>query len=190
MANTDQNVVDSVNDLALEVLRLAAERKEIKAAIEQEAAQAALKYAADISGNAAATRAANAALWQFLAEHSDTLFAKNKRSFATLVAKFQLRKVSSKTTVSDEKGALQAAREVGVVRHVAKLVHRWELKSGKLLAWLETHGEFRDVFEGYLDYTPEHDSLSITPNTANPVFHDKKRVSIVPVIIRKDEPRD
>ncbi len=125
-------------------------------------------------------------IWQLITEYKSSLFQGVKRSFATMLASFQLRTAKAHTIVVDKAGIMRIARQHGLVRHVAKPPkHGWVFDQHKFLDWLEKHPEERELFDEYVDYIEDDETLTIKPNTGYTVDYDGKRISPPSTSVKK-----
>lgn len=176
MSDTNTKVVDDLNDLAEK--RFMVQVKIDEATVTHKAAVAALEASHEkvLSSLQAQAEHLDAHIAEVILPNRHTLIERGKQSFVIMRAKFQFRRPTGKTKVTDPGGIMEVARKLGVVRKVAKPSYSWKLNQAKFFAWLDTHGEMRKHFEEYLDVSSK-ESLTMQPNSGYTVHHDSKRVS-------------
>lgn len=128
--------------------------------------------------------AVDAELLAHINAHRSEFIAAERKSFATMIATFQFRKVTSKLKVVDADGLMTTARRLGIVRKIARLSVLWKLDREKFTAWLNAHGEHLEDFADFIDGSEDSESLTIKPNSTHTVFHDKKRISPPSITIK------
>lgn len=183
MSDTNTKVIEDLNGLA-ERRFFVEVRREI--AIRAYKAEVAVLNAeqenvmADLNSEA---KQLDEQITQLIQPNRNNLIERDKQSFVIMRAKFQFRKPSGKTKITDASGIMDVARKLGVVRKIAKPSYSWKLNQPKFFGWLEKHGEMRKHFEEYLDDTST-ESLTMQPNGNYTVHHDSKRVSPPSVSIK------
>ena len=186
MSSTDPEAITAVNELvgdrfALEVER-DAENRRFQAAL----AEITKIHEQALEEYALLERRLDTAIWQEVDENRATLIERGKRSFITMMAKFQLRDVPAKVEVLDKLGIMETARNLGVVRQIANPPKgEWRFNQKKFLAWLDKSNELHGHFEQFIDHTGGGESLTVQPNANYTVLHDSKRVSPPSISIKK-----
>jgi len=186
VSSTDPEAITAVNELvgdrfALEVER-DAENRRFQAAL----AEITKIHEQALEEYALLERRLDTAIWQEVDENRATLIERGKRSFITMMAKFQLRDVPAKVEVLDKLGIMETARNLGVVRQIANPPKgEWRFNQKKFLAWLDKSNELHGHFEQFIDHTGGGESLTVQPNANYTVLHDSKRVSPPSISIKK-----
>lgn len=182
--DVDPDVIARIDSLARVRFELEIERQKLRDEFAGEQAAMAARHARYLAPIEEAIDRVERQLLTKIEENRPSLIAKGRQSFATMAAVFQFRHTQSKSQVTDATAALEAARRLGIVRKVARLVHVWKLDSAKLLEWLEKHGEYRDEFDEFIKPPTKRESLSITPNGTYVVLHDGSRISPPSITIK------
>lgn len=176
MSDTDTKIIDDLNDLADK--RFLVQIKIDDANASHKSAVAALVAAHERVLSALTSEAAglDQQIAAIIQPNRGSLIERGKQSFVIMRAKFQFRKPSGKTKITDAAGIMDVARKLGVVRQIAKPSYVWKLNQSKFFDWLDKHGEMRTHFEEYLDDSSK-ESLTMQPNAGHTVHHDSKRIS-------------
>lgn len=180
MASVNTGVVGKLNQLTEDRFKLEAKKQSANnrlKAIGQE-------IAAELEEAEEEIRRIDQQIWQFTESHPE-LKGTGKKSFVTAIAKFQFRDISARLEVTDKKGLMDKARQIGVVRKIAKLKVVWDLSVTRLLEFLGKYPEYYQDFEPFVKETPAHQTLTIQPNDKYAVFHDGRRVSPPSIKINK-----
>lgn len=180
MASVNTEVVDMLNQLTNERLKL-----ELKKESANNRLQAlGQEIATELRQTEEEIRQIDQQIWQVTESHPE-LKGTGKKSFVTAIAKFQFRDVAARLEVTDKKGLMDKARQIGVVRKIAKIKVLWELRVTKLLEFLGKYPEYYHDFEPFVEEIPEQKTLTIQPNDKYVVFHDGRRVSPPSIKINK-----
>lgn len=186
MSDADPKVIAEINRLAESRLRLKVARDAENQRFQTQLADLTSEHEAKLQEFAERERELDPAIWQAIDANRSTLIARGKRSFVTLLASFQLKEIPAKTEVLDKLAIMEAARHLGVVRQIANPPRgEWRFSRTKFLGWLADHGELREYFEPYLEYSDKTESLTIKPNTNYTVDHDSQRISPPSLSIKK-----
>lgn len=189
MASVDPEVVNQINEWALELLKQRAALKDENDTFEAEQNAANVAHDAIIGPIQVKINELNAKLDALIQEHRAELIKEGRQSFVTMVVKFQFHRTHPKPKVTNPKAVMAIARARGIVRKIAKLVSLWKFDADKFFAWLAKNEELRSLFDEYIDDTEENESLSMQLNGAYPVFHDGARLSSESITIRESAPR-
>lgn len=128
-------------------------------------------------------------IWKLIDQHRDELLAGDTRSFVTYLARFQLRKVPGRQSVTDSKAVMAIARGLGIVRRIATPPkNTWRFNSKLFFEWLEQHGEQRGFFDEFIEETTDDDSLSIKLNEGHNVEFSH-RLTPGSITVKKGSPR-
>lgn len=178
MPNVDQQIIDALDKLASDRFALERQREAINHAYASQQEKAQARHADLISAIESRIATVDAEIWKIITNNRRDLIASGKKSLVTIIASFQFRNVPGKTTLTDAKGAMKAARSLGIVRRVSSLTVTWKLKLNMLLDYLKKHPEHNEAFADYLEITSDRESLSMKPNSTYAVTHDSaNRVS-------------
>lgn len=179
-------VIKLLDTLAQDRFRLEAEQQHLDAEYKADEARLMAAYAQRVAPVAQQIVELDDTIWRLVHAHRITLIAAGKQSFAIASATFQFRAQKPKLVPVDVDGIMKAARGLRVVRDIADPpVRKWAFNKQRFLAWLESHARFYPYFEKYLEITDGGESLSVKPNAAHPVFHDKDRLTPCSFTIRK-----
>lgn len=178
MANeVDPRVIGTINRLFERLFRLTVRQKLEEDRYEAQLASLKRRHRALTEDFKVQENELAARLLRVILENIDKLIPSKRRSFVTLIGSVQFRRQPARTSVHDEAGAMQMARELQVVRHVATPPDmQWHFSASKFLEWLQQHPEYREKFEPFITVTPAHDSVSVKPNGYT-VDYDNKRLT-------------
>ena len=170
-------VIKELNDLTERRLRL--EVIKTQAVTEYKTREAALKKKLEsvLEPNSVETAEVDARLRELIEKNRSALIDPKKKSFVTMLAKFQFREVPGKIKVTDPKAVMNVARSIGVVRKIGNLTLTWKYDPVKFLRWLSQNDEHRSKFEDYIEDSEDSESLTIQPNGTYAIHHNSKRVS-------------
>lgn len=117
--------------------------------------------------------------------HGVELIPPGRRSFATMNGKIQLRTIPEHIVILDKKAIMKKAAALGVIRQIADPPRGgWRLNTSKLLAWLDRNGKNREKFADDIMVIPEHESVTLQPNTGYTVEYSGKRLSPPSITLR------
>ena len=188
MTDADPEVINRVNRLAESRFQLEVERETENQRFNEALASLTKEHEERLRIFTERERVLDPALWKVVDENRAGLIAPKKRSFATMLAKFQLKDVPAKTEVVDKQGIMEIARKLGVIRQIANPPKgEWRFNQKKLFGWLAKNGEFRRHFEPFLNEVDKDESLTISPNRTYTVEHDSQRISPPSITIKKIE---
>lgn len=185
MSNVDPEVLDSINKLAERRFALQVQLDGKNADFKAAQAVAVADHNALVAPIQAEIDEIDARLSEAVSAHRDQLVGPKRKSFATMVATFQFKNVTTKLKVLDDKGLMAAARKLGVVRKIARQVVTWKLVHTKFATWWEENGEHRAALIDFVEPPMEGESLSMKPNGTYTVVHDGSRISPPSVTIKK-----
>lgn len=183
------DTIKDIDSLAQQLFVLKIEQKRIQANYDTEIAKLKREYAPLLEQLDQQIDIVGQELRDVVTEHKSELVATGRQSFATLQAIFQFRKATSKLRVKNPGEALKVARQLGVVRKVANMKVKWVLDSAKFFSWLKRNDEYREIFDDYLEYPSDSESITLRPNSTYTVVHDGKRISPPSVTLPKSQPR-
>ncbi len=185
MTNVDPEVLDLINTLAEQRFALQVQLDGKNADFKAAQAVATANHNALIAPIQAGIDDVDVRLAEVVTRHRDQLVGPKRKSFATMVATFQFKNVTTKLKVVDDKGLMDAARKLGIVRKIARQVVTWRLVHAKFVAWWEKNGEHHEALIDFVDPPTEIESLSLKPNGTYTVVHDGNRISPPSVTIKK-----
>lgn len=185
VSNVDPEVLDSINKLAERRFALQVQLDKSNADFKAAQASAAADHSALITPIQAEIDEIDSQLVEKVEAHRSQLIGSKRKSFTTIVATFQFKKVAGKLKVVDDKGLMAAARKLGIVRKIARQVLVWKLDQAKFAAWLAKNGEYRMKLGDFIEGPSEGESLSLKPNGTYTVVHDDKRISPPSITIKK-----
>lgn len=186
MSDADPQIIASINRLVESRLQLEVELDAENRRFQAKLADLTREHEANLHELAERERELDPAIWQAIDANRSTLIARGKRSFVTLLAKFQLRDVPAKIEVLDKPGIMETAHRLGIVKQIANPPRGgWRFDRKKFLAWLASHGELREHFEPYIEQSDKSESLTVQPNANYTVEHDSQRVSPPSISIKK-----
>lgn len=188
MTDADPEVIDRANRLAESRFQLEVEREVENRRFAEALAALTKEHEEKLRIFTERERVLDPAIWKVVDENRTSLIARSKRSFVTMLAKFQLKDVPAKTEVLDKQGIMDVARKLRVVRHIAKPPKgEWRFNQKKFFGWLAKNGEHRRHFEPFLNDVEKDESLTIQPNSNYTVEHDSQRISPPSITIKKAE---
>ncbi len=185
MCNVDPEVLDLINTLAEETFALEVQLDGKNADFKAVQAVAAADHNALIAPIQAQIDANKARLAEVIQAHRDQLVGLKRKSFATMIATFQFREVTTKLKVTDAGGLMDVARRLGIVRKIARQAVTWKLVHTKFAAWWDKNGEHHEALIDFVEPPTEGESLSMKPNGTYTVVHDGNRISPPSVTIKK-----
>ena len=185
MSDVDPEVLDRLNKLAEQRFTLQVQLDGQNATFKANQVAATARHNAQIAPMQAEIDALDAQLVKLVQTHRAKLIKPKRKSFATMIATFQFRDVTTKLKVVDVDGLMAAARKLGIVRKIACQVVLWKLDRDKLAAWLEKHGEYIEDLIDFIEGPSDGESLTIKPNGTHTVVYDGDRISPPSVTIKK-----
>jgi phage host-nuclease inhibitor protein Gam len=189
MSDPKNEVIESLNDMSELRFKLEVERDELETELKTKLAVAVAslqsEYAPHISRVHAQIDALDPDIWNEAKSNYETLVERGKRSFATMIAKFQFRDKPGTTKVVDAAGIMSLARKLGVIRKIAEPQPHWKLNNKKFLAWLEANPQLKGRFADFIQQEEATETLGLQPNSGYIVHHDSRRISPPSVSIKK-----
>lgn len=186
VTNADPQVIAHVNDLVGSRFELEVEREAENRRFQSALAELTRQHDEKLDEFTRRERRLDTAIWSSIDDNQSVLIARGKRSFVTLLAKFQLKKLPAKVEMLDKAGIMESARRLGVVKKIATPPKGgWRFNQKKFLAWLEQNGELRKHFEPYINRVDTSESLTVKPNANYTVEHNSERVSPPSISIKK-----
>ena len=185
MSNVDPEVLDLINTLAEQRFALQVQLDGKNADFKAAQAFAVADHNALVAPIQASIDDLDARLAETVASHRDQLVGPKRKSFATMAATFQFKNVTTKLKILDDKGLMDVARRLGIVRKIARQVVTWKLVHSKFVTWWEKNGEHHEALIDFVEPPTEGESLSMKPNGTYTVVHDGTRISPPSVTIKK-----
>lgn len=189
VTDAKQKVVDKLNELAETRFLLELKLEEENTRFATEEAQRKAEHAARLGSIQEFIDQADAGIWEILDRERSQLIAASKKSFATMVAKWQLRESAGSLKVTDAAAVaavMKVAKRFGVVKQIAEPPSRkWKFSIKKFRAWLDKEPQMKPLFEDYIEETEAGETLTIQNNGTYTVVYDGKRISPPSVSIKK-----
>lgn len=186
MTNVNPEVIDQLNALARRRFDLQVEANEEEAQYKAQSRALEAAFTKRQAAHHSEMQQIDHEIWETIQQNRGNLIDPDRKSFATMVAKFFLKTVPARTAVIDKKGLLAVARRLRIMRKVASVKVAWDLDVKKFISWLQKNGEYRQEFEPFIEDIGENETLTMGPNANFTVFHNSKRIS--PPSIKIDHP--
>lgn len=185
MSDPKNEAIESLNEKCERRFQFEVKRDELIKELETKIATLQSEYAPRIAEIQTPIDALDAEIWDEAKSNYEMLVERGKRSFATMIAKFQFRDKPGTTKVVDAAGIMNLARKLGVIRKIAEPQPRWKLNNKKFLAWLEANPQLKSRFADFIQQEEATETLGLQPNSGYIVHHDSRRISPPSVSIKK-----
>lgn len=175
MNDAKQELIDEIHQDVDEILAAQVEVDRRTRKYESDMARLADEYAADVAPYQSVIDQKKPQLREKIVGNFSILKDDPKRaSFSTERISAIERSYPVKVVVTDKSGLMSKARDLGVVKSVAKLKHFYELNLTKLKDFIAKNPKYRKELAPFMEEVPAHKVLSIHINTGHS-GHDPKR---------------